>query len=45
MDEVAIREECRRCLRCDLEWLETQELAFEAAPEQILAAYWPIEVE
>jgi hypothetical protein len=39
MDEVAIREECRRCLRCDLEWLETQELAFEAAPEQILAAY------
>ncbi|MBT9166411.1 MAG: NADPH-Fe(3+) oxidoreductase subunit beta [Chloroflexi bacterium] len=37
MDEVAIGEECKRCLRCDLEWLETQELAFEAVPEQILA--------
>jgi len=37
MDEVAIREECKRCLRCDLEWLERQELAFEAVPEQILS--------
>ncbi len=37
MDEVAIGEECKRCLRCDLEWLETQELAFEVVPEQILA--------
>jgi len=37
IDEVVIREECKRCLRCDLEWLETQGLAFESAPEQILA--------
>ncbi|MCL0094996.1 hypothetical protein M1O52_00345 [Dehalococcoidia bacterium] len=36
MDEVTIVEECKRCLRCDLEWLERQKLAFEAVPEQIL---------
>jgi NADH-quinone oxidoreductase subunit F len=36
LDEVAIHEECKRCLRCDLEWLERQGLAFEATPEQIL---------
>jgi len=36
MDEVAVREECRRCLRCDLEWLETQGLAFEPMPERML---------
>ncbi|MCL0079366.1 FAD-dependent oxidoreductase [Dehalococcoidia bacterium] len=37
MGEAAIVEECKRCLRCDLEWLERQELAFEAVPEQILS--------
>ena len=26
LDEETIREECKRCLRCDLEWLETMEL-------------------
>ncbi|MCL0034948.1 FAD-dependent oxidoreductase, partial [Dehalococcoidia bacterium] len=36
MDEVTIVEECKRCLRCDLEWLEHQKLAFEAVSEQIL---------
>jgi NADH-quinone oxidoreductase subunit F len=37
MDEDVIREECKRCLRCDLEWLEREELAFEAVPEQVLS--------
>jgi hypothetical protein len=23
LDEETIREECKRCLRCDLEWLES----------------------
>ncbi|HUW09879.1 MAG TPA: FAD-dependent oxidoreductase [Anaerolineae bacterium] len=36
MDEIAIRDECKRCLRCDLEWLETQQLAFEPMPERVL---------
>ena len=36
MDEVTVREECKRCLRCDLEWLETQGLAFEPRPERAL---------
>mgnify|MGYP001049406640 CR=1 FL=1 len=36
MDETAIREECKRCLRCDLEWLESMGLAFEPTPERIL---------
>jgi NADPH-dependent glutamate synthase beta subunit-like oxidoreductase len=29
LDEGAAREECKRCLRCDLEWLEEMGLAFE----------------
>jgi NADH-quinone oxidoreductase subunit F len=36
MDEVTIREECKRCLRCDLEWLESQGLTFEPMPEKVL---------
>ncbi|MDY7040313.1 MAG: FAD-dependent oxidoreductase [Chloroflexota bacterium] len=36
MDEVSIREECKRCLRCDLEWLETEGLAFEPVPDRAL---------
>jgi len=36
MDEDTIREECKRCLRCDLEWLETQGLALEPMPERAL---------
>ncbi|MDH7485582.1 MAG: FAD-dependent oxidoreductase [Anaerolineae bacterium] len=35
MDEATIVEECKRCLRCDLEWLETQGLAIELAPERM----------
>ncbi len=34
MPETAIREECKRCLRCDLEWLETRKLPFEAKPDR-----------
>ncbi|MGC9333542.1 MAG: FAD-dependent oxidoreductase [Anaerolineae bacterium] len=34
LDEEAAREECRRCLRCDLEWLETMQLAFQPVPER-----------
>jgi NADH-quinone oxidoreductase subunit F len=35
-DEETVQEECKRCLRCDLEWLETMEMectpALERAP-------------
>jgi NADH-quinone oxidoreductase subunit F len=34
MDEVTIQEECKRCLRCDLEWLEAMGLACEPMPER-----------
>jgi len=34
MDEGTIQEECKRCLRCDLEWLETLGLAYEPMPER-----------
>jgi NADH-quinone oxidoreductase subunit F len=34
MDEVGVQGECKRCLRCDLEWLETMGLAFEPMPER-----------
>jgi NADH-quinone oxidoreductase subunit F len=27
LDEMTIQEECKRCIRCDLEWLETMGLA------------------
>ena len=35
-DERTIQEECKRCIRCDLEWLETMELEFVPAPERVL---------
>jgi NADH-quinone oxidoreductase subunit F len=34
MPEGIVREECKRCLRCDLEWLETQGLAREPQPDR-----------
>jgi len=34
MDEGAIQKECKRCLRCDLEWLEMMGLVYEAVPER-----------
>jgi len=33
-DEETVQEECKRCLRCDLEWLETMGLEYTPAPEQ-----------
>ena len=35
-DEETVQEECKRCLRCDLEWLETMELEHTPAPERAL---------
>ncbi len=34
LDEEAAREECKRCLRCDLESLEDMDLAFGPVPER-----------
>jgi NADH-quinone oxidoreductase subunit F len=34
LPEHAAQEECRRCLRCDLEWLEEMGLPREAQPER-----------
>jgi hypothetical protein len=34
LPEKAIREECKRCLRCDLEWLEVRELPQEPQPDR-----------
>ncbi len=36
-DEETVLRECRRCLRCDLEWLLEMGLPMEAQPEQIVA--------
>ena len=36
LDECAIQEECKRCLRCDLEWLEEMQLPRESRPEQFV---------
>jgi len=35
-DERVIQEECKRCIRCDLEWLETMELELVPAAERVL---------
>jgi len=35
-DEEAVQEECKRCLRCDLEWLETMGLEPMPVPERLL---------
>jgi NADH-quinone oxidoreductase subunit F len=37
-DEETIQEECKRCLRCDLEWLETMGLAYTPVPERVQVA-------
>jgi hypothetical protein len=36
MDGYAIQEECKRCLRCDLEWLEEMGLPLEPRPEKVV---------
>jgi len=33
----AIREECKRCLRCDLEWLQVRELPEDPQPDRVAA--------
>jgi hypothetical protein len=35
-DEQTVQEECKRCLRCDLEWLETMGLELTPVPERVL---------
>jgi NADH-quinone oxidoreductase subunit F len=37
-DKETVQEECKRCLRCDLEWLETMGLEYTPLPEQVLVA-------
>ena len=34
MPEMAIREECKRCLRCDLEWLEMRKQPIASKPDR-----------
>ncbi len=36
LDERTIQEECKRCIRCDLEWLETMKLEFVPAAKRVL---------
>jgi NADH-quinone oxidoreductase subunit F len=36
LDEHAVQEECKRCLRCDLEWLEEMQLPQERQPERFV---------
>jgi formate dehydrogenase beta subunit len=38
LDEKVIQEECKRCLRCDLEWIETMGLECTPVPERLLVA-------
>ena len=35
-DERTVQEECKRCIRCDLEWLETMGLELVPAAERVL---------
>jgi len=37
-DEETVQEECKRCLRCDLEWLETMGLELTPIQERVLVA-------
>ena len=37
-DEKVTQEECKRCLRCDLEWIETMGLEYAPVPERLLVA-------
>ena len=36
LDEATVQEECKRCLRCDLEWMETMGLELVPASEDTL---------
>jgi NADH-quinone oxidoreductase subunit F len=37
MPETTIREECKRCLRCDLEWLQVRDLPEQPQPDRVAA--------
>ncbi len=37
-DEKTVQEECKRCLRCDLEWLETMGMELTPTPEHVLVS-------
>jgi hypothetical protein len=37
-DEHTVQEECKRCLRCDLEWLLEMQLPSQAQPERIVGS-------
>jgi NADH-quinone oxidoreductase subunit F len=41
-DETTIQEECRRCLRCDLEWLEAMGLEYTPVLERELVVERPV---
>jgi NADH-quinone oxidoreductase subunit F len=36
LDETSMREECKRCLRCDLEWIDEMGLAVEPVPQRLV---------
>ena len=38
LDEATVQEECKRCLRCDLEWLEAAKPEDTSTPERLLVA-------
>ncbi len=42
LDEKTVQEECKRCLRCDLEWLEAVGLAHVPSAERVLVAEGPV---
>jgi len=42
LDEKTVQEECKRCLRCDLEWLEAVGLAHVPSVERVLVAEGPV---
>jgi NADH-quinone oxidoreductase subunit F len=42
-DELAIREECKRCIRCDREWLETLDLEAVPVSDQVFVIDTPSE--
>lgn len=38
LDEATVQEECKRCLRCDVEWLEATKPEDTSTPERLLVA-------
>jgi NADH-quinone oxidoreductase subunit F len=38
LEEHAVQEDCKRCLRCDLEWLEEMQLPPEPQPERLVGS-------